>query len=588
MLEYPIYFNSLENKLLGGHILNELINKNYEINKLKLKEIINSLSDLSKELNDKEINIILDKINKSLDKPFMFVIIGEVKAGKSSFINALLNTPNLCKVDIDVCTDKISQIIYSEETYEKELDSHLIEKGINNDILKEIAIVDTPGTDSIVKQHELITKSFAPNSDLIIFVFPAFNPHHRSSWEMLDYMKSDWKKNIIFVCQQADRISEAELRVNISKIEQYAREHGVDEVKIFVTSAKNALENKDEGIDKLRVYINEHVTGGRHIKDKLLDKLNSSTIIRDKLNDIIEARNETLNKDIDLRANVQSRFNIGQERSLNEIEFIIDRLLKVYYYKVKIYTDKLDKILSSSNLFKQLIPIIKKEKISKEVLDEFGAKLREEIGKELEVEAYKNASHFIDGIKDIFNNIINDIDKEIQNINREKVYDGFYKKREEIFNVTKQKLEEMSKEDTFINLLSSNSPNVSSIAIKGGTLTVAGALLALLTQNSYLDITGGIMAAVGILASTITIFIKKSRTLKEFRAKLEEAGKDFENSIRIQLENNLKIIFEEINRAFGDFDSHIEKEKLKIKPLLFQISKIDEAIEKYKNTMNRE
>ena len=43
------------------------------------------------------------------------------------------------------------------------------------EILREIAIVDTPGTNAIVAHHQEITEGFVPAADLIVFVFEAKN-----------------------------------------------------------------------------------------------------------------------------------------------------------------------------------------------------------------------------------------------------------------------------------------------------------------------------------------------------------------------------------------------------------------------------
>ncbi len=567
--------------------MSELINANYKIKKLELHKLIDKLDSLSVDLGDKESRNDLKKLISSLDKPFMFVVIGEVKAGKSSFINALLDTPNLCKVDVDICTDKVSQLIFSEDEYEELVGENLIEKGVNKDILKEISIVDTPGTDSIVEDHEVITKSFAPESDLIIFVFPIFNPHHRSAWQMLDYMNNDWKKNIVFVCQQADRMTEKEIEINAGRIKQYAIERGISEPKVFITSAKNALESRDKGIDSLKDFISSHVTDGEHMKHKLRDKVKSCEIVRDRLDKELDNRRSILQKDLNLRQNIKSRFKSGEKRSLIEMENIIGRLLRIYYYKVKIYTHQLEELLSTPNLFKQMIPGVKKEKLNKNSLEEFSKRMKDDIEKELEVEAHKNANHFIEGVKDIFNNIIQDISKEIENLNKDKVYDNFYKKREEIFISAKERLEELANEENFIEILSSHTPNVNSIAIKGGSLTVAGALLAIFTQNAYLDITGGIMAALGILGTTITIMFKRSKTLKEFKGGLNKAGDTFESNLKIQFENSLTILYEQIERTFTNLDAHIDAESKKLEPLENKIEGINKHIVKFRNDLQK-
>ncbi len=567
--------------------MSELINANYKIKKLELHKLIEKLDNLSIDLGDKESRSDLKKLLSSLDKPFMFVVIGEVKAGKSSFINALLDTPNLCKVDVDICTDKVSQLVYSANEYEELVGESLIEKGVDKEILKEISIVDTPGTDSIVEEHEVITKSFAPESDLIIFVFPVFNPHHRSAWQMLDYMNNDWKKNIVFVCQQADRMNEKEIEINVGRIRQYAIERGISEPNIFITSAKNALEDKDDGIDSLKEFISSHVTDGEHMKHKLRDKIKSCEIVRDRLDKELDKRRGILQKDLDLRQNITSRFKSGEKRSLVEMENIISRLLRIYHYKVKVYTDQLEELLSTPNLFKQIIPGIQKEKLNKNSLEEFSKKMKNDIEKELEVEAHKNANHFIEGVKEIFNNIIQDISKEVENLNKDKVYDNFYRKREELFKNAKERLEELANEENFIDVLSSHTPNVNSIAIKGGSLTVAGALLAIFTQNAYLDITGGIMAALGILGTTLTIMFKRSKTLKEFKDNLNKAGDTFEANLKIQFENSLTILYEQIERTFADLDAHIDAESKKLEPLESKIEDINNNIIQFRNELQK-
>ncbi len=567
--------------------MSELINANYKIKKLELHKLIEKLDNLSIDLGDKESRSDLKKLISSLDKPFMFVVIGEVKAGKSSFINALLDTPNLCKVDVDICTDKVSQLVYSANEYEELVGESLIEKGVDKEILKEISIVDTPGTDSIVEEHEVITKSFAPESDLIIFVFPVFNPHHRSAWQMLDYMNNDWKKNIVFVCQQADRMNEKEIEINVGRIRQYAIERGISEPNIFITSAKNALEDKDDGIDSLKEFISSHVTDGEHMKHKLRDKIKSCEIVRDRLDKELDKRRGILQKDLDLRQNITSRFKSGEKRSLVEMENIISRLLRIYHYKVKVYTDQLEELLSTPNLFKQIIPGIQKEKLNKNSLEEFSKKMKNDIEKELEVEAHKNANHFIEGVKEIFNNIIQDISKEVENLNKDKVYDNFYRKREALFKNAKERLEELANEENFIDVLSSHTPNVNSIAIKGGSLTVAGALLAIFTQNAYLDITGGIMAALGILGTTLTIMFKRSKTLKEFKDNLNKAGDTFEANLKIQFENSLTILYEQIERTFADLDAHIDAESKKLEPLESKIEDINNNIIQFRNELQK-
>ncbi|MEZ4986392.1 MAG: dynamin family protein [Saprospiraceae bacterium] len=68
-------------------------------------------------------------------------------------------------------------------------------------ILRDIAIVDTPGT-TIVEHHQEITERFVPASDLIVFVFEAKNPYRQSARTFFDFIQDEWRKKVIFVLQQ--------------------------------------------------------------------------------------------------------------------------------------------------------------------------------------------------------------------------------------------------------------------------------------------------------------------------------------------------------------------------------------------------
>src|ERR1700754_858251 len=56
----------------------------------------------------------LQNLVTNLGQPFLFVVVGEVKAGKSSLLNALFGR-DFCKVDVLPATDRIYVFKYGEE-----------------------------------------------------------------------------------------------------------------------------------------------------------------------------------------------------------------------------------------------------------------------------------------------------------------------------------------------------------------------------------------------------------------------------------------------------------------------------------------
>ena len=140
--------------------------------KALLNNAVSTLLQITQKIDHRELEKTVTDIKERIDDPFMFVIAGEVKAGKSSFINALLDAnKEICKVAASPMTDTIQQIVYGDKESITDINEYLKRITQPVEILKEIAIVDTPGTNTIVDHHQEITERFIPSSDLIVFVF---------------------------------------------------------------------------------------------------------------------------------------------------------------------------------------------------------------------------------------------------------------------------------------------------------------------------------------------------------------------------------------------------------------------------------
>ena len=225
-----------------------------------------SLQELILKIGFDEQREVLESVLNRLEDPFMFVVVGEVKSGKSSFINALLAPgKEICKVAASPMTDTIQQIVYGEEEKEEYLSTHLKRIHQPIDILKEIAIVDTPGTNTIIAHHQEITERFVPLSDLIIFVFEAKNPYRQSAWDFFNFIKEDWHKKVIFVLQQKDLVNAPDLEVNLEGVRKLALEKGITAPKVFAVSALQEIEGNSaiSGYEVLKSYIKSNITGGK-------------------------------------------------------------------------------------------------------------------------------------------------------------------------------------------------------------------------------------------------------------------------------------------------------------------------------------
>ena len=118
---------------------------------------------------------------RQLDELFLLVVVGEFNAGKSAFINALVGDTVLAE-GVTPTTAQIQVLRYGE-TATSTVDANGVRR-INApvDLLRDLQIVDTPGTNAIVREHERLTAEFVPRSDLVLFVTSADRPFTATRW----------------------------------------------------------------------------------------------------------------------------------------------------------------------------------------------------------------------------------------------------------------------------------------------------------------------------------------------------------------------------------------------------------------------
>src|SRR5689334_23244954 len=133
----------------------------------------------------------LQALLREIGDPLLFVIVGEVKSGKSSLLNALFGN-QFAKVDVLPATDRVYIFRYGAEEKTSEVSPTVTERYLPIPLLRDVNVVDTPGTNTIVKEHQTMTEEFMPRADIVLFVFSVTNPWTQSNWEFLKFLQKTW------------------------------------------------------------------------------------------------------------------------------------------------------------------------------------------------------------------------------------------------------------------------------------------------------------------------------------------------------------------------------------------------------------
>lgn len=236
-----------------------------------------------------EVSLLVDAVLQ-LDEPFLLVIVGEFNSGKSTFINALLGEKYL-QDGVVPTTNEITFLRYSDldsneqQRCERHPDGQFV-CYLPAPILKEMIIVDTPGTNVILQRQQRLTEEFVPRADLLLFVISADRPLTESEVTFLRYTQQ-WKKKVVFVLNKSDIYQNAtELEEAILFIkENTKRLLNTEHVTLYPVSARAALKakllassNVDEKNEKQLIDHTHHRTSGFYdLEEFLFSFLDGST-----------------------------------------------------------------------------------------------------------------------------------------------------------------------------------------------------------------------------------------------------------------------------------------------------------------------
>src|SRR5574339_148986 len=141
-----------------------------------------------------------------LDELFLLVVVGEFNAGKSALVNAMLGQRVLPE-GATPTTSRVTLVKWGELAAEQVMDENFSVYTYPLPLLKELNIVDTPGTNAVIRYHERLTDEFVPRSDLVLFTTSADHPLTESERQFLERILA-WGKKVVFALNKADIIED--------------------------------------------------------------------------------------------------------------------------------------------------------------------------------------------------------------------------------------------------------------------------------------------------------------------------------------------------------------------------------------------
>ncbi len=567
--------------------MNTVLDQKINAYRGQLDEIVKELHEITGVIGHNDLEKTVGELRSRIKEPFMFVIVGEVKAGKSSFVNALLDpSKEICKVAPQPMTDTIQQIVYGEEEKIEIISPYLKRIFQPVEILKEIAIVDTPGTNTIADHHQEITENFIPASDLIVFVFESKNPYRQSAWDFFNYIHKEWHRKVIFVLQQKDLMVPADLVVNINGVKEYAIKKGISNPNVFVVSAKMEIEHnlEESGFKDIRSYIADNITGGKAPFLKLENIINTSRNINTRIYNGVQDRMKQLQADKHFRLDIKESLAVQEKKSAAQVDVLVENILASYDNITRKKEAELEEGLNFFTLIKRSFgSFFTKQKSAKVWLAELSTELETELNATLKSKLNNGVVDIADSIQQMAKMI----DLKIKNSDTvlkddHELFSEIAERRINVLRELQETFKEfMEKSENFTE--SGLFPDQGSMGgnfVTGSGIAVIGMILTSVTNISVVDVTGGILTAVGLVFAGGSISFQKRKVLKGYQKEIANGRQILADEVSHKLKTYITSIKNKIDSNFVKFDHLIETEEK-------QINYLNERYETIENKLGK-
>jgi small GTP-binding protein len=536
------------------------------------RDLLVSLRESLEEEQSEEKRIV-DELLEGLNELFTIVIVGEFNAGKSSMINALFGAELRQEGPVPV-DDRISLLRYGDEPARRQISEFIVEQTYPVELLQSIRLVDTPGTNSIVRRHQEITEDFIPRADLILFVTSIDRPLSESERSFLEFIQ-DWRKKVVFVLNKIDAKSDAEIEEVLDYLRDNIRSLFDLEPVIFPVSSRLALGAKKGELaprewtrsrfEALEDYIARTLSHGERVRLKLKAPLESSVAIMDRQVDMIESRSKILHADVRKIETIQQQLEQAREDLQSNFSRFTMRIEKLILELEKRGIDFLDRYIRINHIMLLRDASRFRDEFQRQVFHDWEGSIDRTIQESVDWLVSQNMSLW-DTTVDAFQrkSELEAAPAELAEAagrrftyNREQVYGRIRleaERRLESYDVATESRQVI---DSAVRGV------VQSLGLGAGAIGI-GYLVSTFFTSAAIDVTGLTAATMLLVSSFLVLPYKRSKAKSEFRGKIEALREQMNEALERQSKIEIDRMIDNIAESFEPYSRFFRTETEKI------------------------
>jgi GTP-binding protein EngB required for normal cell division len=540
------------------------------------------------------------QIVTSLDDLFLLVTVGEFNSGKSACINALLHAEVLAEGVIPT-TDQVTILRHSERDEQHQHEQNILEIDNPADFLRDISIVDTPGVNAVLLEHQRLTEEFVPRSDLILFVTSVDRPFTRSEKEFLERIRA-WGKKIIIILNKIDMLrNTGELEKILAFIRSNCKLLLGFEPDIFPVSAllaqqaRSAVGHEAMGLwersrfANLEEYLFQTLDAEERVRLKLLSPLGVMTRVLTETQAAVEARAQLLAEDARTVSTIDEQLNLYTQdmqknfkHRITEIENIILEMRR-----------RGDLFFDDTLRLRRVLDLVQgdriKQEFEREVLGNSANRIEQAVQEmidwmvEQEHRFWQSVMDFLDRRRQV------SLGREGQmlgSISRE--FD--YNRRVLLQSVSRTVTSVIQTYDreTEIDQLSQDMRNtVAQAAIAGASGVGLGAIIVAFVGTLAADVTG-IIAGIGLLLLGYGIIpLRRKQAKQDFDAKMRELQAKLTASMSEQFRKELNNSVNRVQDAIAPYTRFVRAEQQKTEVVQERLQQLNQEVLELKSEIER-
>jgi len=511
----------------------------------------------------------VEELLAGLEQLFTIVIVGEFNAGKSSLINALFGQKLRVEGPIPV-DDKITILHFGEKPTTRELSDFILEQTYPIEFLRDITLVDTPGTNSIVQRHQEITEDFIPRADLVLFVTSIDRPLSESERKFLQYVR-EWGKKIVFVLNKIDTKSVEEVAQVVDYLKTNVRSiFGFDPV-IFPISGKLALDSKlgalpprdwtRSAFEPLEDYIFKTLSEKERIRLKLAAPLDTILSLTKKQFVMITSRREVLSADLAKIESIREQLTRAREDLNSNFRQFVIRIDNLMMELERKGVEFLDRYIRIGHIMLLRDGAKFREEFQRQVFHDWEGSIDRTIQESVDwlvrenmklwnttVEAFHRKSELESASPDL----VGKVGREFA-YNRDEIYSRIRTEAENKMNTYDLGLESRRIIDSAMQGV------VQSFGLGAGALGL-GYLVSTFFSSAALDVTGLTAATMLLVTSFLILPYKRSKAKAEFSERIERLRTQLREALERECEVEIGRMISSISTAFDPYRRFYESE----------------------------